>query len=282
MDFRNVYEDSRYASSYAALDWSGTYYLVRRDLPGILARHVQGHRALDFGCGTGRSTRLLAACGFDVVGIDVSASMIEQARSIDPIGRYVLMRANDIEQLDGNFDLVLAAFPFDNIPNAHKLDLLRTLKTKVARDGRIVNVVSTPDIYTHEWVSFSTRDYPENESALDGDIVRIVTREFEHAQPAEDILCGADCYADLYRRAGLATLSTYRLLGKPDDGWPWVSETELAAWAVDVLCPESRDSSAQVAYSARSAVSGSTRVARRAGTALATRATSVRSMPTDR
>ena len=72
MDFRNVYNDAGYAAAYAALDWSGTYSLVRRDLPGILARHISGRRALDFGCGTGRSSRLLTACGFDVVGVDVA------------------------------------------------------------------------------------------------------------------------------------------------------------------------------------------------------------------
>src|SRR5205814_10383903 len=31
---------------------------------------------------------------------------------------------------------------------------------------------------------------PENAQARDGDMVRIVTLEFEDAQPAEDILCG--------------------------------------------------------------------------------------------
>ena len=29
--------------------WTGTYYLIYRDLPDILRRHVSGVRALDFG-----------------------------------------------------------------------------------------------------------------------------------------------------------------------------------------------------------------------------------------
>jgi predicted TPR repeat methyltransferase len=57
---------------------------VQRDLPVILREHVSGRRAVDFGCGTGRSTRLLRSFGFEVVGVDVSASMIHQARQIDP------------------------------------------------------------------------------------------------------------------------------------------------------------------------------------------------------
>jgi SAM-dependent methyltransferase len=233
--FRNVYEDPRYAGAYAALDWTGTYYLVRRDLPGILAQHVRGRRALDFGCGTGRSTRLLAASGFDVVGIDVSESMVERARSIDPEGRYVLVRDGSLAQIGSDFDLVLAAFPFDNIPNPQKRHLLSELRERLAVDGRLVNVISSPQIYMHEWTSFSTREYPENAGARDGDVVRIVTREFEHAQPAEDILCGPDCYRDVYQKAGLAVVATYPLLGRADDGHPWVSEMEVPPWIIDVL-----------------------------------------------
>lgn len=237
MDFRNVYEDAQYAGAYAALDWSGTYFLVRRDLPSILAQHVGGHRALDFGCGTGRSTRLLTACGFDVMGVDVSESMVERARMVDPTGRYLLIRDGDLDHLDGDFDLVLAAFPFDNIPNAQKPRLLSALGRRLAAAGRLVNIVSSPEIYTHEWASFSTRAHPQNTSARDGDVVRIVTREFEHAQAAEDILCGPDCYRDVYQRSGLDVMATYRPLGKSDDGWPWVSEMDVAPWVIYVLRP---------------------------------------------
>jgi SAM-dependent methyltransferase len=235
VDFRNVYKDAQYADAYAALDWSGTYFLVRRDLPGILVEHVSGRRALDFGCGTGRSTRLLTACGFDVIGVDVSESMIERARLVDPTGRYVVIRHGDVDHLGGDFDLVLAAFPFDNVPNAQKPRLLSALGRRLAVAGRLVNIVSSPDIYIHEWTSFSTRGYSENTGARDGDVVRILTREFEHAQPVEDILCGPDRYRDVYQRSGLAVVATYRPLGKADDGWPWVSEMDVAPWAIDVL-----------------------------------------------
>lgn len=235
MDFRNVYDDAQYAGVYAALDWSGTYLLVRRDLPGILAQHVGGRRALDFGCGTGRSTRLLTACGFDVTGVDVSESMVERARVVDPTGQYVLIRDGDLDHLDGEFDLVLAAFPFDNIPNAQKPRLLSALGRRLAATAPLVNIVSSPEIYTHEWTSFSTRAYPRNTSAHDGDVVRIVTREFEHAQPAEDILCGPDCYRDVYQRSGLDVMAMYRPIGKTDDGCPWVSEMDVAPWVIYVL-----------------------------------------------
>ncbi|MCR4340122.1 MAG: hypothetical protein NUW01_09600 [Gemmatimonadaceae bacterium] len=57
--FSNVYDDDARALAYAALDFPGTYFLAYRDLPAIIAEHVIGHEALDFGCGAGWSTRFL-------------------------------------------------------------------------------------------------------------------------------------------------------------------------------------------------------------------------------
>jgi trans-aconitate methyltransferase len=234
--FRNLYEDAEYAAGYAGLEWGGTYHLVRRDLPGILARHVTGRRALDFGCGTGRSTRLLRACGFEVTGVDVAEAMILGARRLDPDGDYRLLAGGDLGALPAaSFDLVLAAFPFDNVPAADKSRLLRRLAGLLTAVGRLVNIVSAPEIYTHEWASFSTRDYPENRHAQDGDVVRIVTTTFGHGRPCEDVLCSDAAYRRLYREAGLAMVAAHRPLGRPDDGVPWVSETTVAPWVIWVL-----------------------------------------------
>jgi ubiquinone/menaquinone biosynthesis C-methylase UbiE len=234
--FHNIYEDADYAESYAGLGWGGTYHLVRRDLPGILRRHVKGRRALDFGCGTGRSARLLRSCGFDVTGVDIAEAMIRGARQMDPEGDYVLLEDGDLGRLPPeHFDLVLAAFPFDNIPAAEKTANLRALAHLLAATGRIVNIVSSPEIYTHEWASFSTREYPENLRARDGDIVRIVTTQFRHARPAEDVLCTDEAYRGFYGRAGLEVVAAYRPLATGAEGVPWVSETSVAPWVIYVL-----------------------------------------------
>lgn len=61
MELKNTYQDSRRAAAYDELELGGTYDLVFRNLPGLYEQHVQGSRALDFGCGTGRSTRFTAS-----------------------------------------------------------------------------------------------------------------------------------------------------------------------------------------------------------------------------
>src|SRR5262245_24168994 len=54
-----------------------------------------GERILDVGCGTGHLTAQIAAAGADVIGIDSSAEMIEQARRNFPAIRFELADARD-------------------------------------------------------------------------------------------------------------------------------------------------------------------------------------------
>lgn len=43
---------------------------------------------IDVGCGEGRFARELRARGYDVVGFDASAALVDEARAADPGGRY--------------------------------------------------------------------------------------------------------------------------------------------------------------------------------------------------
>jgi ubiquinone/menaquinone biosynthesis C-methylase UbiE len=116
--FGNVYEDEERARAYATLEFPGTYYLGFRDLPALIRRYNHGRRALDFGCGTGRSTRFLGNLGLEVIGVDISQAMLDQARALDPSGDYYLVRGSILgEFVPDSFDVILAAFTFDNIPH---------------------------------------------------------------------------------------------------------------------------------------------------------------------
>lgn len=235
-EFTNVYTDGDYAASYAALDWGGTYQLIYRDLPGIIKRHVTGHRALDFGCGTGRSARLLRSYGFQVTGIDIAETMIRSARQLHPEGDYRLCSPGEfLDRPPDGFDLVLAAFPFDNIPADQKRGLFCALRNLMAPSGRLINIVSSPEIYLHEWASFSTQFFLENKDAKTGEIVRIVTREFKSGKPAEDILCTPDAYRAIYDECELGIVAEERPLGRDEDGVTWLSETKIAPWTIYVL-----------------------------------------------
>jgi len=237
MEFRNTYEEPRRASAYDELGLGGTYDLAFRNLPSLLEQHVRGGRALDFGCGTGRSTRFLKKLGFAVRGLDISHEMVAIARRRDPEGDYMVIDDGDFEALPrGAFDLVLSAFTFDNIPGfERKVRILRGLAGMLAEDGILANIVSTPEIYTHEWATFTTKDYPENRSARCGDVVRILTTEYSDARPVDDIIWPHEDYLRVYREAGLAIERVERPLARGDEGTAWKSETSVAPWAIYLL-----------------------------------------------
>ncbi len=236
MDFANCYEDVSRAGAYATLEFANTYYLAYRDLPAILTEHVTGTRALDFGCGTGRSTRFLQKLGFKVTGVDVSEDMLRIAHGIDPFGDYRLLPGDNFDELEvGAFDLVLSAFTFDNIPGAMKTRIFCDLGKLLAPTGTIVSLVSSPEIYTHEWASFTTKDFPENAAARSGDVVRIIVTDHRDGRPVEDILWTDESYRAVYQEASLQTIQVLKPLAKGDEPYAWVNETRIAPWVIYVL-----------------------------------------------
>lgn len=237
MEFRNTYEDPRRAAAYNELELGGTYHLAFRDLPLLFREHVPGKRAVDFGCGTGRSTRFLRQHGFSAVGLDLSAEMVALARERDPAGDYRVIEDGDFGALAaGGYDLVLSAFTFDNVPtHERKVRLFGGLRQLLAVGGKIVSIVSTPEMYTHEWTTFTTKDYPENAAARCGDIVRIVTKDYSDGRPVEDILWPHADYLTVFAEAGLKPLTVERPLATGEEGTDWGSEMSVAPWAIYVL-----------------------------------------------
>lgn len=237
MGFSNVYEDAKRAEAYSKLEFPGTYYLAYRDLPEIISQHVKGKKAIDFGCGTGRSTRFLEKLGFDVVGVDIAEDMTKKARELDPKGDYRLIKDGDFDQFANNaFDLVLSMFTFDNVPTMEKkVENLKRLGVLLKNEGRIVSLVSSPEIYTHEWASFSTKDFPENRHARSGDKVRIIQTDTEDKRPVEDVIWTDQCYMEVFERAELRLVKTYKPLARESEQYRWVNETKIAPWIIYIL-----------------------------------------------
>lgn len=238
--FTNTYEDTDRAAAYATLEYPGTYYLAFRDLPTIISEHVSGTRALDFGCGTGRSTRFLKRLGFDAIGVDISKQMIKLAGAADPGGTYLWTGPDglDFPDLD-DLDLILCAFPFDNIPgHENRCRLLVGLRSLLGSHGRLILLGSTPEIYWHEWASFTTRDFPENRASRSGDPVRIVMKDVPDSRPVVDLLWAAEDYLDLFTNAQLNVLTEAKPLGRMNEPYEWVSETTVPPWVIYVLAPK--------------------------------------------
>jgi SAM-dependent methyltransferase len=96
-------------------------------------------RILDFGCGVGRTAVAFASLAGEVVGIDVSAAMLEEARA--NLTRFGVenVRLARIEGLDlpvtGRFDLVYSFIVLQHVRPKNGLVLFRQLVDAVAPGG---------------------------------------------------------------------------------------------------------------------------------------------------
>jgi len=236
-NFENSWGNKTRAESYARLEFPNTYYLAYRDLPKIISSHVSGKKAVDFGCGTGRSTRFLKELGFDVTGIDISQDMLNIARNLDKSGDYQIVSNGQYSHLGLNkYDLVQSIFTFDNIPGwENRTNILTGLRNLLKSTGKIICLDSTPELYTNEWASFSTKEFPGNRTAETGDIVRDIMLDVEDRRPVEDIFWTVEDYHLLFEKAGLIPDATYKPLGRRDEPFDWISETSTAPWMIFVL-----------------------------------------------
>jgi SAM-dependent methyltransferase len=179
----------------------------------------------------------LKAHGFEATGVDISAAMLAHAQARDPDGTYRLVPDGDLSSLEaGAFDVVLSAFTFDNVPEREvRARLFAQIAALLAPGGRMLNLVSAPEIYRNEWTSFSTQAFKENRTARGGDRVRIVMLDVEDRRPVEDVLWTEEDYRALYAAAGLEVVELHRPLGTAADPCAWVSETHTSPWAIYVL-----------------------------------------------
>ncbi|MEO1403879.1 MAG: class I SAM-dependent methyltransferase [Cyanobacteria bacterium J06635_1] len=78
----NINNQDAYREDLAYIHDVGFDHYVLNTLPGILdiLKPRQGGLILDLGCGSGLSTQALINAGYQAIGIDISAAMIEIAR----------------------------------------------------------------------------------------------------------------------------------------------------------------------------------------------------------
>jgi len=109
-----------------------------------------GTRVLDVGCGVGRWSGLLAARGASVTGIDVSPTMIAEARRRTPAGRLrgqcrFLVQDLATLQAGEKFDLVLSVTVLQHILDAATLRAsLERLVEHLEEDGVLILLEAAP------------------------------------------------------------------------------------------------------------------------------------------
>ena len=230
-----THDYEKHAGEYADLGMEGTQYLAFRDIPMLIEEHAGTiDSALDYGCGAGRSTRFLKLLGLDVVGVDVSPDMLEQARSKDRSGEYHQISSGHLPFEDSTFDLVFASFVFLEVSRLEEIEsVLTEMKRVLRKDGVVVFVTDSMDASKGDWVSLSYA-FPENDRPLQsGDTVKLLIRGIDVV--LHDYYWTEDDYIGAAERAGLTLATIHKPLGSSDDAIEWRDETTTSPMAIYVL-----------------------------------------------
>lgn len=111
-----------------------------------------GTRVLDVGCGIGRWSRMLAARGAIVTGVDLSPTMIAQAQlraAADGVAARCRFEVQDLSRLDlaQRFDLVLGVTVLQHILDPGKLRAaLAAMARHLAPGGRMILLEAAPSV----------------------------------------------------------------------------------------------------------------------------------------
>ena len=206
----------RFQQSEEEFDQTGAFEvsrLVLTDLPLLTGyREPKGLRVLEIGCGAGRMTKHLATVFGEVVGVDVSGAMIEQARQrMTAANNVTLYETNGLDFSvfpDQHFDLILSAYVFQHVPSAEVIQSNLEDAWRVLMPGGVfrfqTNAITAFDFDELEKDTWTGADFPE--AAL---------RRFAAEKDAQLVsIVGAGsqyCWTTLRKRLRAANLSVEKV-----------------------------------------------------------------------
>ncbi|MGK7924205.1 MAG: class I SAM-dependent methyltransferase [Spirulina sp.] len=223
----------RFSGEYSHLGIENTYFLAFKSVAELLGlQGDRGKRALDFGCGTGRSTRFLQSLGFDTVGVDINPSMLSQARRTRD-GEYYQLNSKKLPFPAQRFDLIFQSFVlFEYGSLSQTIDTFEELNRVLADRGIVIVVTGSEDYYVRDWLSFKMDDSRER-PLKSGDTVKVSIRGtdivlFDYYWTDRD-------YRQVFQQSGFKVVETLHPLARGDEPFAWVSECEFPCWTIYVI-----------------------------------------------
>ena len=223
-------------NQYLHYETKGTPSLIYREVANFFEKESfnSQSRVLDFGCGTGASTRFLKEIGFAPDGVDVFESMLVQARKEDQEGDYRLIDNGKIPKPDCEYDLVFSAFVMCEMTSMHEMqkafdEIYRVLKT----GGYFIFLTCSEQFYKHEW-EYATTDYPQNANPGSGDPVKVKLKRID--LEITDYFWKDKDYKAASDKSGFSfDKKIYALAEDENSDYAWVSERNHAPHVAYIL-----------------------------------------------
>jgi SAM-dependent methyltransferase len=226
------------AAKYAAIGLDeGNFWLIHHHAEAALRKwlgaELEAARAVDWGCGAGRSCQWLRGLGLrEVHGADVCREMLEQARINDPGGRYELAERGRCPFESESYDLVLSMVVLIEMPTADQMRAYAAEAYRMLRPGGIVVATSATEEShdpSNKFVSFryfaSAEADPHNKQLRSGD--RVVCRN-NSGLCMEDYYWSRPDIVSTFALVGFRECEVSRTLGSPADPFEWQDEMRVA------------------------------------------------------
>ncbi|MBN1914273.1 MAG: class I SAM-dependent methyltransferase [Parachlamydiales bacterium] len=204
-------------------------YLGYRDLPIIISKYSRGKKALDYGCGTGISSKFLYDLGFDVTGTDTSKKMLKRAQKTFPYIEFQLF--NSLE-LKNQFDIVFSSFVLFELKSSKEIiNYLLHAKKLIKNEGIFIAITGSEDLYSKDWFIWDS-NFSENKKLKSGKKVKLLLKDLNII--FTDYYWKEDDYFKYYKNAGLEIINIFRPLGKTEEKYFWKDELKFPPFIIIV------------------------------------------------
>jgi 2-polyprenyl-3-methyl-5-hydroxy-6-metoxy-1,4-benzoquinol methylase len=152
---KQVFDEAadRFARSIDGAIRTGSYARGKLFMELCRSAFAAQGRVLDYGCGPGRLSILLAAAGFRVLGVDTSQRMIAKAESIDRDGlpvEFALISEAQQVLTPGAYDGIVCSSVIEYVADAD--GLLRAFRSALRDSGSLViSFANRTSLYRRHW-----------------------------------------------------------------------------------------------------------------------------------
>jgi len=176
---------------------------------------IRGEKVLDLACGSGTGTRMLSERGADVVGVDISESMLALAKKEEtdrPMEIQYILADASVPKLytDKAFDIVTSAFMLHYADSREMLDgFLKNISINLKPVGKFVAINMSPDhpiVLPGENISHSSKwlDEPFKDSSRIE--VKLWTKKNEEICTLTDYHWSKKTFEECFAKAGFENI----------------------------------------------------------------------------
>ena len=144
---QNIYDNDTFFENFKGLraDEINFNDLIETPILMSMMPDLKGKRVLDVGCGMGQHAKQYSDMGaLSVLGTDISEKMLAYAMENNSAGNieYRLLPFEDLEKLDGRFDVVTSSLAFDYAEDLRRV--LKNINELLVPGGKLVFSTSHP------------------------------------------------------------------------------------------------------------------------------------------